>query len=57
MKPARLGILLLAIMAAACAPSKEIESPADPPGIDDEDAGPPESDESSGEIEAEVESE
>jgi len=57
MKPARLGIFLLAVVALACAPSKEIESPADPPGIDDEDAGPGESEESSGEIEAEVESE
>lgn len=59
MKPLRFGALALFGMVAACAPSKDIESPADPPGID-QDGGSSESDEgseASGEIEAEVESE
>jgi hypothetical protein len=54
------GALALLGVIVACAPSKDIESPADPPGIDQDGGGSSESDdegEASGEIEAEVESE
>jgi hypothetical protein len=61
MKHAAFALCALVVGTAACAPSKDIETPADPPGID-QDGGSSESTESddseaSGEIEAEVESE
>jgi hypothetical protein len=37
MKPAVGPLVLLALAALSCAPSMDIESPADPPGIEKED--------------------
>lgn len=57
MNHVRFGLIALVVTAAACAPSKDIESPADPPGLDDDGGAESTESESSGEIEAEVVSE
>jgi hypothetical protein len=47
--------LVLVLLAVACAPSKDIESPADPPGIENEDGSKQSGQSGEASVEAEAE--